>query len=131
MKIKVYLAGGFRTRWQDKIKYKFADKFIFLDPLTHNLIEGKEYTCWDTFFIKKCDLLFAYMERSNPSGYGLTYEIGYARALQKTIILVDEKSDSDENFKKYFQIVSNSVDVLYHSFEDGLNFLEKFSIPID
>ena len=44
------------------------------------------------------------MQKDNPSGFGLTLEIGYAAALGKQIILVDEKSSFDEIFEQKFKI---------------------------
>ena len=125
---KVYLSGGFRSNWQERVINELNGKFIFFNPRDHQLVDSKEYTCWDNFFVRNCDILFAYMESSNPSGYGLTLETGMAKALQKTIILVDERSGSDQDFENYFQIVRNSADVVFESIEKGMRFLNKFNM---
>jgi len=125
-KLKVYLAGGMNSSWQTKVMEQFGDQFIFFNPVDHQLNKGKEYTVWDLFYIKKADLVFAYMEQDNQSGYGLTLEIGYAKALGKTTILVDERSKVDKSFSDRFKIVRESAEVVYESFDQGLEFLGSF-----
>jgi len=80
---------------------------------------------WDLFYVEKCDILFAYMQEDNPSGFGLTLEIGFARALHKPIILVDEKSNNDKTFERYFKIVRESASIVFEDINDGINFLKK------
>jgi nucleoside 2-deoxyribosyltransferase len=126
-KTKVYLAGGFRTNWQNKVIEACGESFMFFNPREHELeIDSKQYTTWDLFHVKHCDILFAYMEATNPSGLGLCLEVGYAKALGKTVVLIDEKSSNDEAFAKYFKIVRESSDVLFSKLEDGIRFLLTF-----
>jgi len=66
------------------------------------------------------------MEQDNPSGYGLATEIGYARGLGKTVILVDERSQADEQFSQYFAIVREMSDVVLDSLEEGIALLKRF-----
>ncbi len=86
---------------------------------------SKEYTIWDLFHVNHCDILFGYMEESNPSGLGLCLEIGYAKALNKLIILIDEKSISDSIFRKSFSIARESATIIFDSFDDGVSYLKK------
>jgi nucleoside 2-deoxyribosyltransferase len=125
-KQRVFLSGGFKSNWQDKVINRFERNFIFSNPRTHGLSKNLEYTAWDVHYIKQCDILFAYMEDSNPSGYGLTFEVGLAYALNKTIILVDEKSPNDEWFKKHFELVRVSSNIIFDDLEEGLDFLNSF-----
>lgn len=125
---KIYLAGGMKSNWQNKVLSRYGDSFIFFNPQDHKLETEKEYTIWDLHFVKEADIIFAYMDKHNPSGYGLTLEIGYARALNKTIILVDERSSEDTSFHNYFKIVKESASIVFDDFESGLNYLERFSI---
>lgn len=128
MKPSVYLAGGMKSNWQHILIERFGDKFFFFNPQDHLLGNPKEYTIWDLHFVKRADVIFVYVEPDNPSGYGLTLEIGYAKALGKTIILVDERSKYDAQFRKYFKIVRESSNVVFDDLESGLSFLERFSI---
>mgnify|MGYP001451903593 CR=1 FL=1 len=124
---KVYLSGGFSTNWQEQIISRLKDKFIFFNPRTHSLEHSDFYTTWDIHFIKNCDIFFAFMESSNPSGYGLSFELGIAYALNKTIILIDERSGTDSKFANYFKIMHRPSGVVLNKLEDGIQYLTKFS----
>jgi nucleoside 2-deoxyribosyltransferase len=126
-KPKVYLSGGFKSNWQEKVIGALGNNCTFFNPRAHQLESDKEYWVWDMHFVKECDLIFAYMESDNPSGFGLTFEIGLAYALNKTIILIDEKSNIDKDFERYFKIVSNSTRILYNNLDEGINYLKKFT----
>lgn len=126
MKNKIYLAGGFKGGWQERIINDLGDNFIFYNPATHNLDKPSEYTHWDLYHVDKCDILIGYMNEENPSGYGLALEIGYAKAKNKLIVLVDERSSIDEQFKRYFAICHESANVVLGSIEEALNYLHGY-----
>ncbi|WP_119313839.1 nucleoside 2-deoxyribosyltransferase domain-containing protein [Calidithermus terrae] len=120
----VYLAGGFHSGWQDRVIQQ-APHFSYIDPRKHNLTESSEYTAWDLFAIRLCDIFFAYLEFSNPAGYALSLELGYAKALGKLIILVDEKTPMVRSGDvRYFAMLRHAADITFDSFEKGLQFLE-------
>ena len=127
MNTKVYLSGGMNeSNWQKTvIDAVDCDGYIFFNPREHNLIDSKQYTFWDLYYVDKCDIVFAYMQEENPSGYGLTLEIGYAKALNKPIILVDEKSHLQGNFSRYFKIVKESSTVVFENLGEGIELLKK------
>jgi hypothetical protein len=127
-KLKVFLSGGFKSDWQNKIIEKYKDDFIFFNPREHGLADPDQYTVWDIHFIKQCDILFAYMEETNPSGYGLAFELGLAHGLNKTIILVDERSKKDDAFKNYFRIIYKPSNIVFDNFKDGVKYLAAFDI---
>ena len=127
-KMKIYLAGGMKSEWQNIVKGKFRNSFIFFNPQDHKLNNPQEYTVWDLHFVKQSDIVLAYLNKENPSGYGLTLEIGYAKALNKTVILIDERSKEDLPFSGFFKIVRETADVVFEDFDSGLKYLEKFSI---
>lgn len=122
----VFLSGGFRSKWQDRVVEKLGENFIFYNPLAHNLSDSEEYTAWDLHYVRKCDIVFAYMEASNPSGYGLILEIGLAYGLGKTVILVDERSAVDEDFARYFKMAYHTADVTFDNFDKGVEYLSTF-----
>ena len=128
MRPKVYLAGGFRTNWQKKVIENCGDHiFTFFNPREHGLEKATAmYTTWDLHHVKQADILFGYMEHDNPSGYGLSLEVGFAKALSKTIILVDEKSKRNKKFSRYYGIVRESADIVVENFEEGLEVLRSF-----
>jgi nucleoside 2-deoxyribosyltransferase len=119
--MKVYLAGGMRMEWRQKVKDTCGGLayFQFLDPCEHGLKNADAYTLYDLLAIDKCDVLFGYMESGNPSGIGLAAEIGYAKAKGKIIILVDEKND------KYFDIVKECCNIVRSSFDEGIIILRS------
>jgi len=124
---KVYLAGGLSSNWRKSIIDDLNESFIFFDPQEHGLEEcSKQFTSWDLFHVKQCDIVFAFMEENNRSGYGLTLEVGYAKALDKLIILVDERSSRDVKFASYFRIVRESASITFDSLEKGLFYLKSF-----
>lgn len=124
---KIYLAGGMNSGWQEVIIERFKTDFIFYNPAKHKLLKPSEYTAWDLHYVKNSDIVFAFMEKENPSGFGLTLEVGYAKALNKTIILVDEKSESDKYFEDFFKIVHESSSVVFDNLGDALEYLKRFS----
>lgn len=127
--IRVYLAGGLQTEWREKVINNTIGQFVFFSPKNHGLEKegANQYTPWDLFHIRKCDIIFGYMEKDNRSGYGLSLEVGYGRALNKTIILVDERSVCDEWFKSKYSIVHEVADVRFENIEKGIVFLNSFS----
>lgn len=127
-KAKVFLSGGFKSNWQAKVMDAANDKFIFFNPREHGLEHSDFYTTWDIHFIKECDILFAFMEESNPSGYGLAFELGVAYSLNKTIILIDEKSKGEPTFAKYFKILYKPSGVVLSNLVEGIDYLKKFAL---
>lgn len=73
----VYLAGGMRSNWQDKVKKAFPG-IMFLDPRDHGAKEEAAYTAWDLTGVELADIVFGYIEKDNPNGAGLALEFGYA-----------------------------------------------------
>lgn len=114
------------SNWQQEVIDKLGmSQFIFYNPREHKLVDSKEYTVCDLFYVESSDIIFAYMEKDNPSGFGLTLEIGYASALGKTIILVDEKSIIDEVFAEKFSIVRETASIVFSNLESGINYLRN------
>lgn len=87
--VKIYLAGGMKCGWQDRVTQLAPDGVQFLDPRTWATSDPAIYTAKDLSAVRECDCILAYMDSSNPSGFGLCLEIGYAYALGKRIIFVD------------------------------------------
>lgn len=87
------LAGGFRSNWQAQVATSLAGSFELLDPSAHNIQDSAEYTRWDLAAVGQSDIVLANMEASNPGGYSLALEVGFAKALGKRIFLVDQVED--------------------------------------
>ena len=125
MKQKIYLAGGFKSGWQAQAK-NVLKKFELLDPSAHNIQDPKEYTDWDLAAVSRCDIVLANMEESNPGGYSLALEVGFAKALKKTIVLVDQITNP--TVSRYFEMVRQVSDITFPDLElalEYLNLMEK------
>jgi len=120
----IYLAGGFKSGWQLEA-HKCLTSFEILDPSKHNIEEPKAYTEWDLNAIRKCSIVLANMESTNPAGYALALEIGYARALGKKIIFVDQILDI--KIKRYFEMVRQLSDMVFPTLQDAIKYLNKTS----
>jgi nucleoside 2-deoxyribosyltransferase len=124
MKNKVYLAGGF-SDWREIVKASFINDIEFFDPKLKPDKHWSEYGTWDIHFVKQCDISFAYLSKDNPSGYGLSAEIGYAKALNKTVILIIEPGHEKA---KHFEFLKTFADVIYESLDEGIEYLKTFLI---
>ncbi|RYX87831.1 hypothetical protein EON73_00350 [bacterium] len=125
-KTSIFLSGGFKSDWQSKVLDRYKHKFEFYNPRDHNIVEPHLYAAWDTHYVRKSDIIFAFMELSNPSGFGLMFEIGMAYALNKTIILVDERSEVDETFARYFKIAHQPSANVFKTLDEAFLFLDTF-----
>lgn len=120
----IYLAGGFRSGWQEKVIAAIPGS-RFKDPRAHSLKDKASYTLWDLEAIRDCDVLFAYLEAANPGGYALALEVGFAKALGKRIIFVNEKHTADSSEGRVLHMVEAAADVTTKNFEEGLALLKK------
>ena len=59
METKVYLSGGMNeSNWQANLISKFNEKgYSFFNPREHNLEHSREYTIWDLYYVKNCDIV--------------------------------------------------------------------------
>lgn len=85
----IYLAGGMKDGWQEKVSPLLIGHEL-LDPRSWSDPDPAVYTARDLEGIHRADCLLVHMSSSNPSGFGLSVELGYAYALKKPIIFVDE-----------------------------------------
>jgi len=110
---KVFLSGGLHSNWQDVVMTAVPG-CIFLDPRSW---QSGNFFRKDLKGVDECDILFAYLEKSNPGGYGLCIEISRAEAKGKFIIFVNEK---DDKYLKFAEEISN---IVTYSFAKGVKFL--------
>ena len=115
--MKIYLAGGMRTDWQDAFIKRYPT-VEFVDPRSHGLVLAREYTFVDKLGIRQSDLVVCYFERGNPSGLGLAYEVGYADGLGIPVLLIDEKED------KYAAMLRASLPFFYSTVREAFDLLD-------
>ncbi len=119
--MKVYLAGGFKSGWQTRVRQEVPEH-TYVDPSLTGLTNPAAYTAWDLDAIESCDAVFAYLEESNPGGMNLAFELGYAVALNKVIVLVDEKDD------RYSKMLVETADHYTGQLVSGINWLKKHAL---
>jgi nucleoside 2-deoxyribosyltransferase len=125
---RVYLAGGMHSDWRKVIIKKLGGSvcfFSFIDPMGSKMKNPDQYTFWDLRSIEHCDILVGHMDQLNPSGYGLNLEIGYAKALGKTIILIipEDFTKYDER-SRYFDMARVCADVVVKTLYGAADFLK-------
>ncbi len=111
--MRIYLAGGLRDGWQDKIA-PLLQAHVLLDPRTWQTPIPAEYTARDLAAIKTADCVIAYMDAGNPSGFGLSIEVGFARALGIPVIFVDALGADPR--ARYFDML-RTMSTVVHSLE--------------
>jgi len=123
----VYLAGGMRSNWRKRVRNK-SQGLDFISPVDKEVdyeMSAEEYGVWDLHYLREVNIVFGYMERTNPSGIGLACELGYAYGKDTTVVLVLE--DESKHFKdRYLQFMEKVSDVRFSSLEDGIRFLSTF-----
>jgi nucleoside 2-deoxyribosyltransferase len=118
---RMYLAGGFRSNWQAQVAARLAGLFELLDPSAHNIQDPAEYTRWDLEAVRQSDIVLANMEASNPGGYSLALEVGFAKAMGKRIFLVDQVEDP--SVKRYFEMVRQCCERVFPTLSEALDHL--------
>jgi len=118
---KIYLAGGFRSNWQSLVAARLATSFELLDPSAHNIQDPVEYTRWDLQAVRQADIVLANMEASNPGGYSLALEVGFAKALGKRIFMVDQVADP--SVSRYFEMVRQCSERVFPTLDGALDYL--------
>ena len=114
--IAVYLAGDMRSGWQDRFKAMLPERVRVIDPRSHGLTDPAAYTEWDLRGVRECQVVVAYMGPHNPSGFGLAIECGYAHALGRKIIFVDEMTVDWRG--KYFDML-RQISTVVPTFHDA------------
>lgn len=127
MKSKIYLAGGLRSNWQSVVINDVdADFFNPREKEVDKVLTLTEFGTWDLHYIKQCDIVFAYMEKTNPSGIGLSVECGFAKGIGKTVIICLE--ENNETIKDgYLQFLKKVADITFTNLSDAINYLKLFT----
>jgi len=118
---KIYLAGGFRSNWQAQVATRLAGSFELLDPRAHGIQDPAEYTRWDLEAVRQSDIVLANMEASNPGGYSLALEVGFAKALGKRIVMVDQIEE--RSVRRYFEMVRQCSERVFPTLGEALEYL--------
>jgi nucleoside 2-deoxyribosyltransferase len=114
---KIYLAGGW-GKFRDIVRND--TNAFWLNP--EDMTNSENWFKLETDAIRECDGMIAWFEKDNKSGFGMTYEMGMAFALNKPYILICE----DEEMLKYkFSMQSLGADNTFKSWEEALIFINN------
>jgi nucleoside 2-deoxyribosyltransferase len=118
--VKVFLSGGTKGNWQDKVKSEITD-CQFFDPREASKLQTMtDIANLERSWLDNCDILFFYFEKSNPSGLGSAFEIGYCISKRIPVIFVDEKQTSHSEW------LGVHCDEVLKNLDDGINSLKKY-----
>jgi len=145
MKKRVYLCGGFRSGWQRKVIQALEDYSVdWFNPaeqkIGEDLLPLDLYSPLDEIKLRECDIVFAYLEASNPVIINIALELGFAKGLGKVTILVNEWTEENiskgmlETLKpngnwfkpRYLEMLIDWCDFVVTDFKDGIELLKKF-----
>jgi len=112
----IYLAGGMKDGWRDQA-IALLNGHEVLDPRSWSNPSPAIYTERDLSAIRRSDCILVHMASTNPSGFGLSVELGYAYALGKRIIFCDEIRNDWRS--PYFGMHREMATEVVHSLEDA------------
>ncbi|MEI7911366.1 MAG: nucleoside 2-deoxyribosyltransferase domain-containing protein [Verrucomicrobiota bacterium] len=121
----IYLAGGFHSGWQDIVILNIHAQVNIIDPRSHKIQLPSNYTAWDLEAIDRSDIIFAYLEATNPAGYALACEIGYARAMGKLIVFITDEIKCPDTRSKYYEMIRECAAYSANSLDEGVTLLNK------
>ena len=116
----VYLAGDPKSGWQARVCRAIQDLQL-LDPSKQDLGDPKELSRWGLRAIRESDVVLAYLDQENQNGYSLALALGYAKALGKTILLVEEHEAGERD--EYLQTVREVADFCFDSLGEAVSYL--------
>jgi nucleoside 2-deoxyribosyltransferase len=124
----LYLAGGFRSGWQDRV-IESLPGWRILDPRSHGYKEEKLYTLWDLEAIRQADWVLVYQESSNPAHYNCSFEMGYAVALGKKVIYLNELAAKNDSIHRYTGMLRQSATIEVGALLEAIALLQRLPVP--
>ena len=87
-----YMQQGARYDWRAELVLRCRDvEWLHPDPFA---TDARIFALRDWLLVKRCDVLFAYVNTNEASNLGTMLEIGIAFALSKPIIMVDKSPEN-------------------------------------
>lgn len=134
--LKIFLSGGLAD-WQDTVIDALQDQDVrIFDPREINSENELHYSYYNLHNATNADILFAYMSTDNPSGYGMSFEVGAAIASKVPVILVldfDQTTHLQTKdmysrallLKNHFKMHEELADIVCYSLNEGIEQLLK------
>jgi nucleoside 2-deoxyribosyltransferase len=126
-KIKVYLAGDLLVPdWRKEIidYFREYDNIEFVYPITYKESSTRDprvYVIRDISLLRLADVVFAYIRDVNHKYSGTSAEIGMAKALGKTLVVVIENDCKTTN---QFSFIAQIADSVCNTLDKGIDILE-------
>jgi|GEM_PF-1346211 len=136
--VLVYLAGGMKGDWQDKVMEECKDLLNegvveFFDP-RKNPKEPEKYRAADKEGWEKADIIFGYAESSNPALFAMCIELTGGYYNKAWTIFVDdlkpesmetpEKIENEKKRQRYLSFVETVTHKKATSLPEGISILK-------
>lgn len=118
----VFLAGG-TAGWQAQVVTD-APGARYLDGSAHGLADPKAATEWELAAVRASELVFANLQAVDP-GYSLALVIGYAKALGKHVVLVDQKSTAPPAAAAALAALPAQANATFPTLAEGITYLQQ------
>lgn len=134
--VDVYLAGGMRSGWQDRVKAdlkKLREKNLvrWNDPRDNQTKVPEEYKLLDIMRVETADIILGLAEDDNPGLYALCVEISIGKTKGARTILINElKEATDPKRSRYFDFISIVCDFQTPDYHKGIEMLEKMILAL-
>ena len=125
--ITVYLAGDLlKPAWRDEVIKYFKDRegieFVIPMELEQSTVrDPKVYVPRDVVLINKADVLFVFIRDAGHKYSGTSAEVGMAKALGKTIIVVIL---NECKYTNQFNFITQIADSVCNDLQAGIGILE-------
>lgn len=123
--MKMYLSGGFKSGWQDDVRDRvklMLPTAEFHDPRDHLMHDPAHYTPANLAAIQECDIVLVFQEADNPGVANNAFICGYAHAIGKKVILVNQRGQRFAEMQHQCADVFPDLDAVYAA----LPFMEEF-----
>ncbi|MCL5017267.1 MAG: hypothetical protein M1155_01210 [Patescibacteria group bacterium] len=136
--ILVYLAGGMKSGWQDKVIESCYDLVIggiveFFDP-RKNPKDPEKYRANDKKNWEKADIVFGYAESSNPALFAMCIELTggfynnawtiFVDDLQPEKMETPEKTEEEKKRKRYLSFIETVSHKKASGLSEGISILK-------
>jgi len=130
--IRVYLSGGTGSGWQEEVlkhfpKSEYPD-VAFYNPWSLDSYNPRKYVPMDALKIAESDIVFAYLEDTNPTALAIIGELMYAKGLGKVTIFCNEWTKEDYAKRglreRYMELIECWVDFIEKDFGKAMDLLK-------
>lgn len=122
-KPKIYLAGGLKTNWQQPLIELLSPYFEIYNPMDLYGLDIREVARTEKSWLEDSDFVLAYLEKTNPTGFGLAFELGFALARHTPSVFVNEW---DSRTGEWAEEISGSH--IVKSLSEAVEYARQFAV---